>query len=747
MNTIVFDRIEFRNFLSFGNTWQTFNILPGITLIQGYDKNTKKSNGSGKTSLLELVPFALYGQTIKNVKKNKIPNWINKSKCEVKLYFHINDDKYYFYRSIKPNKFIIEKNDEIIPQLSNVRDFQSFVNTEIIGMDFNTFRNLEYLSPNDTISIIDSSKDKKRKFLESLFDLSEYSQMMKICNPKINSYNTKIDVMNNSIIHIKKRIEDLKKDIENYVSVDINSYKRNLNLKKMRLEGLLENTIQFDEKEYLDTKNRLLEYKNDYDTYVNNINDLKVKIESVNMLLADINISDSEDKIKCIDSEIDKINEELSNLEILDTKNQKEEIQSISNDIKPIELRIDHLNKINYALEVDKDNLLSEIKDIDDDSLSEFSNCPLCHQKIDHNKIDDYIKNKKKDINERISEIRSKIEKIDKGIIVYNDKLTELLEKLAKVTKERQISLDNIITKNLLQEKIKYLTSSKNDIDINELQKKYNLLQDKLIGYNKLNDEYNHKLDMIEIDIDILETTFNKLDEEKKSNDLSLKRISDLEKEIKSDEDHLLSLNKIIINDKSVIKKKKKEIFDLRHEIKDIENKISNSSIIIDYLNYIKISLKDENVKQYAISSLLPFLNKQTNYYLSESGFPYSVVIDGWLDVEIKGFGVDDVGYTSLSGGERKIIDMSVQFACNDLAELQAKTIMNIKMYDEILDTSIDTKSLNCLFSLIRVKQMKMGSCEYVITHKYDIEDLIFNNYINVEKIDGFSIIKNDKEE
>jgi DNA repair exonuclease SbcCD ATPase subunit len=117
-------------------------------------------------------------------------------------------------------------------------------------------------------------------------------------------------------------------------------------------------------------------------------------------------------------------------------------------------------------------------------------------------------------------------------------------------------------------------------------------------------------------------------------------------------------------------------------------------------------------------------------------------LIDGWLNIDIKGFGVENVSYSSLSGGERKSIDMALQFACNDLASLQARSILNVRIYDEILDSSLDTQSLYPLLNIMRVKQQKMDSSIYVITHRNDITDLEFDNYINIEKTNGFSQIK-----
>jgi hypothetical protein len=48
----------------------------------------------------------------------------------------------------------------------------------------------------------------------------------------------------------------------------------------------------------------------------------------------------------------------------------------------------------------------------------------------------------------------------------------------------------------------------------------------------------------------------------------------------------------------------------------------------MEYLKYIKLVLKDDNVKKYAISNIIPYINKFTNEYLSEVGFNFYVTID-----------------------------------------------------------------------------------------------------------------------
>ncbi len=48
MKRITFVDAEFKNFLSYGNTYQTFRYTNGISIIQGCIVESNRSNGSGK---------------------------------------------------------------------------------------------------------------------------------------------------------------------------------------------------------------------------------------------------------------------------------------------------------------------------------------------------------------------------------------------------------------------------------------------------------------------------------------------------------------------------------------------------------------------------------------------------------------------------------------------------------------------------------------------------------------------------
>ena len=159
-----------------------------------------------------------------------------------------------------------------------------------------------------------------------------------------------------------------------------------------------------------------------------------------------------------------------------------------------------------------------------------------------------------------------------------------------------------------------------------------------------------------------------------------------------------------------------------------------------DYLNHIKFVCKDENIKQYAISSIMPFLNKYTNKYLSKVGYGFYVTLDKWLDATINGPGITKASYGSLSGGEGRGIDIAIQLAFLDIDRLQAGVFFDLLVFDELLDSSIDEKGIQELFDIVKNKQREYDAKVFIISHRKELKnyDEIDNEYF-VQKKDGYS--------
>jgi DNA repair exonuclease SbcCD ATPase subunit len=190
----------------------------------------------------------------------------------------------------------------------------------------------------------------------------------------------------------------------------------------------------------------------------------------------------------------------------------------------------------------------------------------------------------------------------------------------------------------------------------------------------------------------------------------------------------------------AIIETNKQNILNTEKEIGDQKKRKDTYLSLIDYLEVIKEICKDENLKQYAISSIMPYLNKQTNHYLSEVGYGFFAVIDKFLEAEIKGPGVSKASYGSLSGGESRGIDLAIQFGLLDIAKIQAGRWPDTLILDEILDSSVDSKGIGKLMEIVRAKQIEDNSKIFIISHREELSDEFeADNIYYVEKNNGYS--------
>jgi DNA repair exonuclease SbcCD ATPase subunit len=118
------------------------------------------------------------------------------------------------------------------------------------------------------------------------------------------------------------------------------------------------------------------------------------------------------------------------------------------------------------------------------------------------------------------------------------------------------------------------------------------------------------------------------------------------------------------------------------------------------------------------------------------------VKLDGWLDCEIKGAGISNATASSLSGGEKKSLELALQFAIYDISKLKCKNLPNILILDEILDSSVDSKGIENLMNIIKVKQNEDNLACLIISHRKEVGTFTFDRYIDIIKSNGYSSIK-----
>jgi DNA repair exonuclease SbcCD ATPase subunit len=572
--------VKLKNFLSFGSSLQEVDFLPGVNLVLGRDLTTGRSNGSGKSSFLESIPYALFGQTHKDIKKAQLVNWRSRKACEVVLRFKKGDNIYDVLRAIKPDKFEIYENESLI-DFTGVKDYQKTLE-DIIGLNYQTFCSLIHSNINSSNRILSMKRAEKRKFIENVFGLELYSfidlkarDKHKNLLRKVTKLGDDVNRNNKTIIEAKARILTLNNKLRRIRTSDIE-----LREAKVKYEELV--------KEYPSISGEL----------------------------------------KGLDEELKEVSDSINNNRILATKTDGK-IRLINSWIR------------------------TEHKKLTDLTGSKI--CPTCGQTI------------KKSVDYTEAEIKAKKGRYSKAI-----DMLEILD--AKVDSHIKLS----------ENKWRLLTEERNDKKAIEL-----LIEDKRI------------------------------------------KVRDLTKQLEIEESARDEFKVMIETETKAIKA-------LESENEGLDKKARTLITVTDYLTVIREICKDDNIKQFAISSIMPYLNRQTNHYLSDVGYGFYALIDRWLEADIRGPGVTNASYGSLSGGEARGIDLAMQFALLDIARVQAGIWPDIIVMDEILDSSVDNQGISKLMSIIKGKQVEDQSKLFIISHRDEIDDFDADNTYYVSK-DGYS--------
>ena len=113
MRLVNFNKIIIKNFLSVGNDPVTVEFRPGMHIITGINKDKQeRRNGVGKSTVADGIHFAIFGDTIRELKKDNISNNITSGTTHVELHFNIDKDEYKIIRTLNPSKCFLYINGE-----------------------------------------------------------------------------------------------------------------------------------------------------------------------------------------------------------------------------------------------------------------------------------------------------------------------------------------------------------------------------------------------------------------------------------------------------------------------------------------------------------------------------------------------------------------------------------------------------------------------------------------------------------
>ena len=168
---IKFHKVRFKNFLSTGDKFTEIDLSrKKNTLIIG-------ANGSGKSTLLDALCFGLFGRAFRKIPKTALVNSINQKKTVVEVEFQIGRKMYRVMRSIKPNKFEIYLNGNMIHQDANVRDYQAILEQQILKLNYKTFTQVVVLGSSSFTPFMQLVTIERRNIIEDILDIQIFTVM------------------------------------------------------------------------------------------------------------------------------------------------------------------------------------------------------------------------------------------------------------------------------------------------------------------------------------------------------------------------------------------------------------------------------------------------------------------------------------------------------------------------------------------------------------------------------------------
>jgi DNA repair exonuclease SbcCD ATPase subunit len=232
MKQVNFHRVAIQHFLSVGEEPVVVNFTKGLHIITGINKDKPdRRNAIGKSTIADSIYFAIFGDTLRELRKDLIPNNITGGSTHVELDFEVVNSKetnqYKIIRKLNPSKAFIFKDgvDVTRDSISNTNKFICDVTSATPAI----FQNCVIMTVNNAVPFMAKSKIEKRKFIEDIFGMEVFSQMLSHLRNEYNDLKREYDILQTTLVEVKKQNS-------NYVEQKKITLKKREEQKKVYLE-------------------------------------------------------------------------------------------------------------------------------------------------------------------------------------------------------------------------------------------------------------------------------------------------------------------------------------------------------------------------------------------------------------------------------------------------------------------------------------------------------------------------------
>ena len=375
---IQFQKLQFKNFLSTGNNPITIQLNKSkSTLIVG-------NNGSGKSTILDALSFALFGRAHRNVNKPGLINSVNGKLCEVSVEFETAGHQFKVVRGIHPQTFEVWQNGKMIDQQTNVRDYQKFLEQNILKLNHKSFHQIVVLGSSSFIPFMQLKSHDRRDVIEDLLDINIFSKMKVILRERnartkehVRNSKISVDAQRDKIGYQKKhlnQLETINEEAKQSFDEEIKDCQEKLKAFRLELEKYpygLEQKLKTlrNIKDELTTEkgkcNHVMKHLVDTAKFFENNDDCPTCTQPINPQLKNAMLIEVKDQAKKTQQEINH-NEPKYNSTCLAIEQARDDINSILDTNRKINWCSDRINDLTNkkVTEVDMTQPLNDLIDM-----------------------------------------------------------------------------------------------------------------------------------------------------------------------------------------------------------------------------------------------------------------------------------------------------------------------------------------------------------------------------------------------
>ena len=680
---IQFKNITLRNFLSIGQVTQAVSFdKQDLTLILGENLDLGGDgarNGTGKTTLIQGLSYALFGNPINDIRKDNLVNRTNAKNMLVTLEFTANGKDYKIERGRKPNVLKFYVNNELQKQEDTAQGENKETQAEIervIHMSRDMFTHIVALNTY-TQPFLALKNNEQREIIEQLLGITLLSEkaegikeLMKSVKDDIQSEEFKV-----------KAIEEANKR----VNEQINSLKRRSSLWKAKYDSDLAYLADtYDTLAKIDIGQELIahkelaiwnEHKKHKDTY-----DALVARQTAWKQKQDKDINDLEKQAVKLEH-IDIVTELQAHKQLAEHNTKQAELDARDKEIARLTKEVDKEDKLIKKL-------VSEIE-----TLKEHK-CYACGQDFhdeQHNKVLNDKQTHLDEVQAHVTSLMNQWNELRATEIFVPEKPKTHYKTEAEAIRHGS-DLENI--------RIKVLEKEAETDPYCEQLKEMNVVE---LGPQPKT-HYDTEAKAVE-HRSKLATVEQQIEQKATETDPYTEQISEMESQA------LQTIN-----------------FD---KINQLTKKLEHQKFLLDLL-----TSKDSFVRKKIIDQNLSYLNSRLTHYLDKIGLPHNVVFKNDLAVEITELG-RELDFDNLSRGERNRLILGLSFAFRDVWE-NLYTPINTLFIDELIDSGMDTMGVENSIAILKDLSRTRNKSVWLVSHREELAGRV-PSVLKVVKENGFT--------